>query len=88
MADVCPVEGREGDPMRRLDDGLGLAVQAELAVLAVAGPELLARNGEDAVRAVAYEDRVDARRDENSDPEAGEGRTPRLSSCGIIGTPT
>lgn len=76
VPDVGSVKGCEGHPMRRLNDGLGLAVQPKLAVFAVASPELLARYREDAVRAIAYEDRVDAGCDEYPDVETGkEART-------------
>lgn len=65
MPDVRPVEGGEGHPVGRLDYGLGLAVQAELAVMAVTSPELLARHREDAAGAVSDEDGVHAGRDEH-----------------------
>lgn len=64
VPDVGTVEGSEGHPVGGLDDRLRLAVQAELAVLAVASPELLARHSEHAAGAVAHEDRVHAGRDE------------------------
>lgn len=65
VPDVRPIEGREGHPVGRLNYGLGLAVQAELAALAVASPELLARHREDAAGAVAHEDGVYAGSDEH-----------------------
>lgn len=62
---ISAVERPEGQTGGGLDDGLRLAVQPELAVMAVAGPELLARHGERASGAVSHEHRIRAGRDEH-----------------------
>ena len=73
MLAVSPVELPEGKPRGGLDDGLGLAVQPELAVRAVARPQLLARHREHAPHAVAHEHGVHAGGYEHSDKSTGGG---------------